>query len=464
MAQLIPALQRIQDQFGFLKPEALRQFSEESGVPLYRLHSVASYFPHFQLEPPKPVTLRVCRDMACQMAGSREMLRELENTNSHIAVEGVSCLGRCDRAPAACVSVTGAEHEYYYVARSAAELKGIVEDWLRGEPRPEDQDAKQPMSPAPTTIDPYTEGEPRYGALRKVLAARDRAIALAVKTLAEGFGGTQEEVEQFRAGAVRTAVRSIMSDEVTAAVRCWQGAQDWAESEELGNWSEGLLRELKEADLRGMGGAGIPATQKWRDVRDAVRAASQNRNDSRAFIVANGDESEPGTFKDRELMLRTPYLVLEGVILAGLVTDATEGFIFIRHEYPEQIKACRAEITRAEQLGFCGPNASLLGRPFPVSVFVSPGGYICGEQSALIEAMSDRRGEPRNMPPKLETNGLYDLPTLVSNVETFAWVPYIVMRGGAAYAGEGVNGWRGRRLFSVSAMWSARACTKCRWG
>ena len=181
-----------------------------------------------------------------------------------------------------------------------------------------------------------------------------------------------------------------------------------------------------------------------------MRNAFRHQDDTRAFIVVNGDESEPGTFKDRELLLRKPHLVLEGVILAGLVTEATEGFIFIRHEYPEQIAACRAEIERAEELGFCGPKASLLGRPFPVSVFVSPGGYICGEQSALIEAMSDRRGEPRNMPPKLETNGLEDLPTLVSNVETFAWVPYIMLNGGAAYAAQGVKGWKGRCFFSVS--------------
>src|SRR4029078_8127519 len=118
--------------------------------------------------------------------------------------------------------------------------------------------------------------------------------------------------------------------------------------------------------------------------------------------------------------------------------------------YPEQIEACRREIARAESLGVCGQNATALGRPFPVSVFFSPGGYICGEQSALIEAMSDRRGEPRNMPPKLETNGLDDRPTLVSNVETFAWVPYIAIKGGATYSSQGVNGWKGRRLFSIS--------------
>lgn len=450
MAQLIPALQRIQQQFGFLKPEALRQFSEESGVPLYRLHSVASFFPHFQLEPPKPVTLRICRDMACHMAGSGEMLRELKNAGPYIAVCGVSCLGRCDRAPAACVTVTGTEHDALYVRRSAAELKEIAESWLRGEPRPADHDADQTMSPSAVAIDPYSGTEPPYSALRQVLATRDRAIELAVKTLSEKFRWPPDRIEQFRSGAVRTEVDPTMSEAVAEAVRAWHVARDWAESEELGAWSEGLLNELKEADLRGMGGAGIPATQKWRDVRDAIRAAAQRRDDTRGFIVANGDESEPGTFKDRELLLRAPHLVLEGVILAGLVTEATEGFIFIRHEYPEQIEACRAEIAQAEQLGFCGKNASVLGRPFPVSVFVSPGGYICGEQSALIEAMSDRRGEPRNMPPKLETNGLYDMPTLVSNVETFSWVPCIALRGGAAYAAEGVNGWKGRRFFSVS--------------
>src|SRR6202007_2688269 len=117
-------------------------------------------------------------------------------------------------------------------------------------------------------------------------------------------------------------------------------------------------------------------------------------------------ESEPGTFKARRLLLRTPHLIVEAVILAGLITEASQGFIYIRHEYHEQIEACRAEILRAEQLGFCGENAISLGRSFPISVFISPGGYICGEQSALIEAMSDRRGGPRNMAPKRETTTL----------------------------------------------------------
>ncbi len=140
MTVIIPALQRIQRQFGYLKREALQEFSAESGVPLYRLHSVASFFPLFQLTPPKTVTVRVCRDMACGMAGSGEIIRALEHCGEHVAVQGVSCLGRCDRAPAACVAVTGAEHDYYYLGRNAAELKQIAADWLRGEPAPADHD------------------------------------------------------------------------------------------------------------------------------------------------------------------------------------------------------------------------------------------------------------------------------------------------------------------------------------
>ena len=205
--------------------------------------------------------------------------------------------------------------------------------------------------------------------------------------------------------------------------------------------ADALLAQLKVADLRGMGGAGVWAHQKWKDVRDA-------RGDLK-YVICNADESEPSTFKDRELLLRTPHLIIEGVILGGMMIGAERGFIYIRHEYEPQIEAVKAAIARAERLGVCGKNFLGTGRDFPIEVYVSPGGYICGEQSALIEAMEDRRAEPRNKPPLLETNGLYDKPTLLSNVETFAWVPAIAVRGGAWYRDLGVNGARGMRFFSI---------------
>jgi NADH:ubiquinone oxidoreductase subunit F (NADH-binding)/NADH:ubiquinone oxidoreductase subunit E len=451
-ATLVPALQQIQHEFGYLDPAALKEYSKNSGVPLYRLQAVASFFPHFNLSPPKKVTLRVCRDMACHMAGSHKMLGELQSISGpQVAIEGASCLGRCDRAPSACVAVAGQHDEHYYHGRSLDDLKGIVAASLRDTPPAQDLDADHVSTLGVTRLDPYDGAPPAYLAARKVVEARAASINAAIAALRTQKNWTSERLEEFRVGARRQLrANTLPNPEVAKAVLSWQTESDWAKGPEIGGWADAIFKELDDADLRGLGGAGIPASQKWKDVRDAVRNLRRREMDDRAFIVVNGDESEPGTFKDREILLRNPHTVVEGVILAGLLTEASQGFIYIRHEYPEQIEACRAEIRRAEKLGFCGVDAKELGRSFTVSVFVSPGGYICGEQSALIEAMSDRRGEPRNMPPKLETNGLMDLPTLVSNVETFAWTPFICIKSGKGYAAEGVNGWKGRRLFSIS--------------
>jgi formate dehydrogenase beta subunit len=449
-ARLVPALQRIQHEFGYLKREGLEEAAVELDVPLHRLQAVASFFPHFRLAPPKKIVVGVCRDMACHFNGAANMIKDLQAVvGEHVEVRGVSCVGRCDRAPAACVAATG-EHDSYYLGRSAAELKEIVQAHLRGETPKPDLDADQGYRAANFVINPYGENTPDYAGALKALSIRDTALDAAAQVL-ESKGWSPVRIEQSRRAAMSRLPADACPDaEIGKAVTAWGTDKDWAQGPTLGGWSETVLQELKEGDLRGMGGAGIPSIQKLRDVRDAIRRARWRGSDSRGFIVVNGDESEPGTFKDREILLQMPHVVVEGVILAGLVTAATQGFIYIRHEYTEQIEACRAEIRRAEQLGLCGRDASALGRSFPISVFVSPGGYICGEQSALIAAMSDRRGEPRNLPPKLETNGLEDLPTIVSNVETYAWMPYIFIKGGKDYAGLGVNGWQGRRLFSIS--------------
>jgi NADH:ubiquinone oxidoreductase subunit F (NADH-binding)/NADH:ubiquinone oxidoreductase subunit E len=448
---ILPRLQRIQRAFGYLKREELERFAKEEGIPLYRLQAVASFFPHFRLSAPTKVTVCVCRDMACRMKGSGDLLRDLRDTKD-VTVRAVSCLGRCDRAPAAYIVGSGLKHAQYFLGRSGEELKTNVDTALRGASPVGDTDAGNFDATPSWLIDPYGKGKRDYEAARKVIAARDASLDAAVAILKSQKQWDVRMAGQFRLAAIqRGRTGFALEPEVSEAVREWQTGSAWAKGPTLGGWTDEFLEGLKEANLRGMGGAGIAAIQKWSDVRDAVREARRRRTDDRAYIVVNGDESEPGTFKDRELLLRKAHLVVESVILAGLITDATQGFIYIRHEYEEQIEACRAEIEWAEQQGFCGTElASALGRPFPISIFPSPGGYICGEQSALVEAMSDRRGEPRNMPPKLETNGLQDQPTLVSNVETFAWVPLIIRQGGNAYAREGAAPWKGRRLFSVS--------------
>jgi NADH:ubiquinone oxidoreductase subunit F (NADH-binding)/NADH:ubiquinone oxidoreductase subunit E len=205
---------------------------------------------------------------------------------------------------------------------------------------------------------------------------------------------------------------------------------------------EQVLDELKTAGLRGMGGAGFPTSIKWTTVRGAPETPK--------YVVCNADESEPGTFKDRELMRRAPHLVIEGIIMAGLVTGAEHGWIYVRHEFEEEIEAVKEEIERAEHLGACGDNVFGSGRKFPVEVFVSPGGYVQGEESALLEAMEDRRGEPRNKPPFPVFSGLYSKPTVINNVETLSWTPGIVLNGGKWYAGGGTHGATGMRFVSIS--------------
>ena len=168
-----------------------------------------------------------------------------------------------------------------------------------------------------------------------------------------------------------------------------------------------------------MGGAGTPAAQKWRDVLEA-------RGDEK-YVVCNADESEPATFKDRELLLRTPDLIIEGMALAALLVRGETRLhlhsprISRPDPHDERGPRCRTR-PRVIGRGLLGTGLS-----FDVEVFVSPGGYVCGEQGALIEAIEEHRAEPRNRPPQLETNGLFDKPTLLSNVETFAWVPAIAL-------------------------------------
>jgi len=375
---IIQELHQIQDRCGYLPKAELEALSRRGKkIPLHRLHEVASFFPHFRLEPPPVLEVKICRDMSCHLRGAVELRENVEALaeeigGGEIKVDGVSCLGRCDGAPALLIG------HHAYRGQALEKIRMLLRMALRsGDVAP---DTTRPDSQPPTgwNIDPYG-GREEYTAVRQYVANPDAA---------------------------------------------------------------GLLENLKVADLRGMGGAGVWAHQKWKDVRDAP-------GDTK-YCVVNADESEPGTFKDRELLLRTPQIVIEGLILAGLLTGAERGYLYIRHEYEEAIAAVRAAIERAERLGVCGRNILGKGRSFPVEVFVSPGGYICGEQSALIEAMEDHRAEPRNKPPLLETNGLYNKPTLVSNVETYAWVPSIMVHGGAWYRDKGINGAKGMRFFSIS--------------
>jgi len=216
-----------------------------------------------------------------------------------------------------------------------------------------------------------------------------------------------------------------------------------------GDLDPGRVTEaLRDAGLRGMGGAGFPAGRKWELV--AAQTATPK------YVICNADESEPGTFKDRQILAEQPHLVLEGLLLGMLAAGAEEGWVFIRHEYGPEEAVIRREIESLRAAGLIGEavssgsNGPGTGRRLQVEVFTSPGGYILGEESALIECMEGHRGEPRNKPPFPGVYGLWGQPTLMNSVETFAHVPVIADRGAGWWKSQGINGGTGLKFFAVS--------------
>jgi NADH:ubiquinone oxidoreductase subunit F (NADH-binding)/NADH:ubiquinone oxidoreductase subunit E len=368
---LIPALNDIQREHGWLRREDLVALSREVRRPLYEIEGLISFYPHYRTDPPKKVQLAVCHDLSCWLHGSDERIAEIKDRygeDTEVEVVEVSCLGRCDIAPAVAVDERPA---------NVAETDSLVSSARGGhvDPAPAKRESSEPR-----LNDPYARGEERYRVLRRALAGE------------------------------------ISGPEIIAA--------------------------LKDSNLRGMGGAGFPTGTKWELV--AKQEATPK------YAICNADESEPGTFKDRQIMAEQPHLVLEGMLLGMLVTGCEEGWVFIRHEYGPEEEVVREELEALEAQGLIGADVLGTGKRLRVEIFTSPGGYILGEESALLECMEGHRGEPRNKPPFPGVYGLWAKPTLMNSVETFADVPIIVERGAEWWKSQGVNGATGLKFFAVS--------------
>jgi formate dehydrogenase beta subunit len=368
---LIPALTAIQRRVGWLPPEELVALSRDVRRPLYEIEGLISFYPHFRTSPPKSVQLAVCHDLTCWLHGADDRIREVKERyggDVEIEIVEVSCLGRCDDAPAAAVDERPLPVDEAVAAVEAARAGDRGETAARtreGERRPND---------------PYETADEHYGVFRQALAGELRP--------------------------------------------------------------EEIVQMLKDSQMRGMGGAGFPTGQKWEIV------ASQEPQPH--YTICNADESEPGTFKDRQILAEQPYLVLEGMMLGMLVTGSEEGWVFIRHEYGPEEQVLEAEIERLREERLLGDDILGTGRRLQIEIFTSPGGYILGEESALLECMEGHRGEPRNKPPFPGLYGLWGKPTLMNSVETFAAVPIILDQGPEWWTEQGINGATGLKFFAVS--------------
>ncbi|WP_214365255.1 NAD(P)H-dependent oxidoreductase subunit E [Pseudonocardia sp. H11422] len=373
---LITALNVIQARLGWLPREELEELARDTRRPRYEIEGLISFYPHFRTTPPAKVALHVCHDLSCWLRSGDDRIAELRERygeDADVELVEVSCLGRCDLAPAAAVN------EYPGPVSQVDELVAAARESGVGEAEPTPSGRTEPWP-----NDPYPAGSgvgERYAMLRALL------------------GG------------------SLHADDVVAT--------------------------LSDSGLRGMGGAGFPTGKKW----ELVRAAEPG---STKYAICNADESEPGTFKDRQIMADQPHLVLEGLLLGMAVVGAEQGWVFIRHEYGPEEQVLRAEIAALRAAGVIGPDACGSGRRLELDVFVSPGGYILGEETALLECMEGHRGEPRNKPPFPGNYGLHGRPTLMNSVETFADVPVILERGARWWADQGAGDSVGWKFFAVS--------------
>ncbi len=203
-----------------------------------------------------------------------------------------------------------------------------------------------------------------------------------------------------------------------------------------------IIDEVKRSGLRGRGGAGFPAGLKWSFMPKEVEGPK--------FLCVNADEGEPGTFKDRLLVEEDPHQVLEGIIIASYTLDVHRAFVYIRGEFSRGIKRWMKAINDAYERGFLGENILGSGFTLNISHHRGAGAYICGEETALMESLEGKRGEPRLKPPFPTEYGLFGQPTIVHNIETLANIPHIVLRGGEWYAEIGTPKSTGPKLFCVS--------------
>lgn len=211
---------------------------------------------------------------------------------------------------------------------------------------------------------------------------------------------------------------------------------------------DAVIDEVKRSNLRGRGGAGFPTGMKWSFMPKApVDAAGQPKP---KYLVCNADEGEPGTFKDRLLMTQHPHMLVEGMIIAGHAIGASRGYIYIRGEFYHEMRRVEAAIEEARRAGLLGTK--VLGRDwsFDLCVYRGAGAYICGEETALLNSLEGKRGEPRLKPPFPAQVGAFGMPTCVNNVETFCAVPTIINEGAAKFAAMGTERSGGTRLFCVS--------------
>jgi formate dehydrogenase len=391
---LIENLHVINDAYRGLHERHLIALAQLMKISMAEVYEVATFYHHFEVlrddqEAPK-LTVRVCESLACEMAGSKDLLERLPSIlgRDDVNVIPVPCVGRCEQAPVAIV------HQHPVVHADTKHIQALVHMGLEHHPKGRD-------------IGVFAPAE------------------FAQKSITQGI---TDQIDQ-------TGQTNLLTPDYCGYDTYQEhgGYQLLKEIDQGAKNHESVISALEHSGLRGLGGAGFPAGRKWRIVRE--QAAPK-------LMAVNIDEGEPGTFKDRTYLERDPHRFLEGMLIAAKVVGVEACYIYLRDEYHGCRELLQVELSRLEANPPCDLPKIELRR--------GAGAYICGEESAMIESIEGKRGEPRMRPPYIAQVGLFGRPTLEHNFETLYWVRDIVEKGADWFSGFGRHGRKGLRSFSVS--------------
>jgi NADH-quinone oxidoreductase subunit F len=396
---LIPMMLYAQDHFGFLSDEILEEIAKRLDLNILQVTETLAYYSMLRRKPAGRYHVQVCTNISCMVRGGNELYQHVQKRlgignkevtpSGTFSLEEVECMGACTGAP--CMQV----NYDFYENLDPDKVDALFEQLQEGK------------KPAPVPV--------ISGALHERLPAE-------VPVISRRFGiPNSRKIDVYLQNegyqALEKALRQMTPDQI--------------------------IDEVKKSSLRGRGGAGFPTGMKWGFVPKETGGKPK-------YILANGDESEPGTCKDRPLLEMDPHQLIEGMVIAGRAVEAHRGFIYIRGEYRYVLDIVDEAIGEAYAKGYLGKNILGSGFDFDLITHTGAGAYECGEESALMESLEGKRGYPRIRPPFPAVVGLYGCPTVINNVETLSTVPAIIRGGGEWYAGLGTPRNGGTRLYSIS--------------
>jgi NADH-quinone oxidoreductase subunit F len=438
---LIPVCHLAQEQDGWLRPEAIAEIAQIVGLQPAEVIGTASFYEMLRTEPVGIYVISVCTNIACMLRGAYELLDHAQEAlgtrpgsttaDGMFTLEDVECIADCGRAP--CLAVN---HRFF--GNVTDETFDVLVDDLRADRLSGD------VPPHGTLLRVRREGRLRVD--EDAISAGRRAAAPSAAP---------------RAGARRSAPEAVAGGgrpvAGTEALRILTSRLDYDDSHTLERYLEsggyeGLRKALSMApeevaaaveaiSLLGRGGAGFPAGRKWSMLRKA----------STTYLVVNGDESEPATFKDHLLLERDPHQLVEGAVICAYAIGAARVFVYVRGEFALGLERVQKAVNEAYAYGALGRD--IFGSGFSLDVVVHPGAgaYICGEETALLESLEGKRGFPRIKPPYFPASiGVYGEPTVVNNVETLSNLPWVLVHGSEAYTSLGEGRSTGTRLFALS--------------